>query len=157
MNIVRWEPFSDVVGLRRTMDRLLEEEFANPYRALGVMEKHEAIPLDVYQNANEVVVKASLPGIKSEDVEISITGDTLTIKGEAKEEKEIKKEDYFCQEQSYGTFSRSVVLPADLKFDDIEATLEDWVLTLSIPRAEEKKPRTIKIKTKKAKEIVEAQ
>lgn len=153
MDIVCWKLFLDVGGLRWTVNRLLEEGFVNPYRALGVMERYMALLFDVYQNANEVVVKAFLLVVKLGDVEIAITGDTLTVKGEAKDEKEVKEEDYFCQEQNYGTFSRSIVLPADLKFDDAKAIFDSGVLKLTISRAEEKKPKTIKIKAKETKKL----
>ena len=90
-----------------------------------------------------------MPGIKPEEVNIDITGDTLTIKGETKAKQEIKKENYLYQERRYGTFSRSVALPGGLKPDRAEATMEDGVLTLTIPKAEELKPKSIKVKAKK--------
>ena len=108
--------------------------------------------MDMYQTANDVVVKAALPGVKPEEVDISITGDTLTIKGEHKEEKEVKQEDYFHKERSYGTFSRSLLIPVQIKADKAEAVFENGILTLNLPKAEEVKPKQIKIK---AKEIVE--
>ena len=156
MSIVRWEPLAEMVGLRRDLDRLFGDSFANPYRTMGVMGEQMAIPLDVYQTADEVVVKACLPGVKPEDVDISISGDTLTIKGESSAEEEIKDENYFCQEQKYGIFKRSVVLPADLKTGDAEATFDNGILVLTIPRAEEEKPKTIKIKAKETKKIEKA-
>ncbi|MCD6358522.1 MAG: Hsp20/alpha crystallin family protein [Dehalococcoidia bacterium] len=156
MSIVRWEPLAEMVGLRREMDRLFGDSFVNPYQTMGTMGEHMAIPLDVYQTADEVVVKACLPGVKPEDVDISISGDTLTIKGETSVEEEIKEEDYFCQEQKYGTFRRSVVLPTNLKTSDAEAAFDNGILVLTIPRAEEEKPKTIKIKAKETKKIEKA-
>jgi HSP20 family protein len=94
------------------------------------------------------VVKATLPGVKPEDVSIDITGETLTIRGETRAEEQIKKEDYLYQERRYGSFSRSVVLPGGLKTDKAEATMEDGVLTLTIPKAEEVKTKAIKVKAK---------
>lgn len=87
------------------------------------------------------MVKATLPGVKREDVSIDITGETLTIRGDTKAEEEVKREDYLYQERRYGSFSRSVVLPGGLKTDKAEATMEDYVLTLTIPKAEEVKPK----------------
>jgi HSP20 family protein len=104
--------------------------------------------LDVYQTPSEVVVKASLPGLKREDVSIDITGETLTIKGETKAEQEIKKQDYLYQERRYGSFSRSVVLPGGLRTDKAEATMEDGILTLTIAKAEELRPKAIRVKAK---------
>jgi HSP20 family protein len=106
------------------------------------------MPIDMYQTPNEVVIKAALPGIKPEDVDIGISGDTLTIKGEAKVEEEIEEEDYLCQEHRYGSFSRSVTLPSSLSTDKAEADFENGMLTLTIPKAEEVKPRMIKVKAK---------
>ena len=103
---------------------------------------------DRYQTANDVVVKASLPGFKPEEVDISITGDTLTIKGEHKDEKEVKDEDYFYKERRYGSFSRSLILPIQVQSDKAEAVFEDGILTLTLPKAEEIKPKQIKVKAK---------
>jgi HSP20 family protein len=97
------------------------------------------------------VLKAALSGLKPEDVSIDITGETLTIKGESKAEQEIKKEDYLYQERRYGAFSRSVVLPSGLKTDKAEATMEDGILTLTIPKVEEVKPKNISVKAKEKK------
>jgi HSP20 family protein len=140
MAIERWHPFTDIMTLRQAMDRLFEDSFVRPSRAL-----------DIYQKPDEVVVKAAMSGVKPEDVNIDITGDTLTIKGERKAENEIKREDYLYQERRYGAFSRTVVLPSGLKSDKAEATMEDGVLTLTIPKAEEVKPKAIKVKAKEKK------
>ena len=133
------------------MDRLFEDSFVRPSRILTTLGEAAAPALDVYQTPNEVVVKTALPGLKPEDINIDITGDTLTIKGETKAEQEIKKEDYLYQERRHGAFSRSVVLPGGVKPDKAEATLEDGILTLSIPKAEETKPKAIKVKPKGGK------
>jgi HSP20 family protein len=155
MAIERWQPFSELMSLRQAMDKLFEDSFVRPSRALAALGEVAAPALDVYQTANEVVVKATLPGVKSEDVSIDITGDTVTIKGETRAEQEIKKEDYLYQERRYGSFARSVVLPGGLKTDKAEATMEDGVLTLTIPKAEEVKPKAIKVKAKeKTKEKI---
>jgi len=148
MAIERWQPFSELMSLRQAMDKLFEDSFVRPSRALAALGEVTAPALDVYQTANEVVVKATLPGLKPEDVSIDITGETLTIKGETKAEQEIKKENYLYQERRYGSFARSVVLPSGLKPDKAEATIEDGVLTLTIPKAEEVKPKAIKVKAK---------
>ncbi len=151
MSIERWQPFSELMSLREAMDRLFEDSFVRPYRGLTALGEVAAPALDIYQTPSEVVVKASLPGVKSEDVSIDITGDSLTIKGESKAEQEIKKEDYLYQERRYGAFSRSVALPSGLKTDKSEATLEDGILTITIPKAEEIKPKKISVKSKDKK------
>jgi len=137
------------------MDKLFEDNFVRPSRALAALGEVAVPALDVYQTPNEVVVKAALPGLKPEDVSIDITGETLTIKGETKAEQEIEKEDYLYQERRYGAFSRSVALPSGLKPDNAEATMEDGVLTLTIPKAEEVKPKAIKVKAKEKKWLLQ--
>ena len=147
MTMIRWEPFREMMSLRNAMDRLFEESFVRPSRLWPEMERGE-LPVDVYQTANDVVVKATIPGVKPEEVDISITGDTLTIKAEHKEEKEVKQEDYFYKERRYGSFNRSIPIPVQVKADKAEAVFENGVLTLTLPKAEEVKPKQIKVKAK---------
>jgi HSP20 family protein len=145
-NIIRWDPFGEMAHLHRAMDRLFDEGFARPWR-LGAWEDGEAfLPLDVYETEDELVVKASLPGIKPEDVDVSITGDTLSIKGEFKSEEETKKPSYYRQERRYGSFHRAVTLPTQVESDKAEAVFAHGVLTLTMPKAEAVKPKTIKVK-----------
>jgi HSP20 family protein len=151
MAIERWQPFSELMSLRQAMDRLFEYSFVRPSRTLETFGEVAAPALDVYQTPSEIVVKAALPGVNPEDVNIDITGDTLTVKGESKAEQEVNREDYLYQERRYGAFSRSVALPGGLKSDKAEATMEDGVLTLTIPKAEEVKPKAIKVKAKEKK------
>lgn len=148
MNLIRWQPFSDMVTLRQAMDRLFDDSFVRPARFTGLFGEGAETPVDMYQTDEEVVVKATVPGVKPEQVDVTITGDTLTIKGETKTEEEVKKENYFRQERSYGAFSRSILLPSSLQTDKAEASFENGVLTLTIPKAEESKPKQIKIKPK---------
>ncbi len=102
----------------------------------------------MYHTPEAVVVKAALPGAKADDVDITITGNTLTIKGETNSEEEIEREDYLYQERRYGSFNRILTLPNGLQSDKVEADFENGVLTLSIPKAEEIKPKLIKAKVK---------
>jgi HSP20 family protein len=151
MAIERWHPFTELMSLRQAMDRLFEDSFVRTSRPLTALGELTAPALDIYQTANEVVVKATLPGVKAEDITIDITGETLSIKGQTKAEQEVKQEDYLYQERRYGAFSRSVVLPGGLKTDKAEATMDDGVLTLTIPKTEEVKPKAIKVKPKEKK------
>jgi len=151
MAIERWHPLTELMSLRQAMDRLFEDSFVRPSHVLTPLGEVAAPALDVYQTPVEIVVKTALPGVKPEDVSIDITADTLTVKGETKAEQEVKREDYLHQERRYGAFSRSVVLPGGLKSDKAEATMEDGVLTLTIPKAEETKPKAIKVKAKEKK------
>jgi HSP20 family protein len=104
------------------------------------------LAIDVYETKDDVVVKAALPGLKPEQVDISITGSTLSIRGESKEENEVKEENYVRKERHFGSFSRTVTLPDGLKSDKADATFENGMLTLRIPKSEERKPKTIKVK-----------
>jgi HSP20 family protein len=151
MAIERWQPFGELISLREAMNRLFEDSFVRHSHAFATLGEVTMPALDVYQAPNEVVAKATLPGLKPEDVNIDISGDTLTIKGETQAEEEIKKEDYLYQERHYGAFSRSMALPDGLKPDKAKATMEDGVLTLTIPKAEEIKPKAIKVKAKEKK------
>ena len=150
MNLVRWEPFKDMMSLRQAMDRLMEESFVRHPRALWLLGDGGLPPIDMYQTPNELVVKAALPGVKPDEVDITISDGTLTIKGETKATEEVKREDYLYQEHRYGAFNRSIALPSTLESDKAEATFDNGVLTVTIPRAEEVKPRTIEVKTKGA-------
>ena len=148
MSIMRWDPFREMMSLRDAMDRLFEESFVRPSRLLGDVGRE--LPVDVYQTDNDVVVKATLPGTKPEEVDISITGDILTIRGEHKEEQEMKEENYLRRERRYGTFSRSIRIPIPIQSDKAEAVFENGVLTLTLPKAEEAKPKQIKVQAKAA-------
>lgn len=151
MAIERWQPFNELMSLRQAMDRLFEDSFVRVPRlwpASGTWE----LPIDMHQTANDLVVKASLPGFKPEEVDISITDGTINIKGEHKEEQEVKEENYFYKERRYGTFSRSLPIPVKVKSDKAEAVFEDGVLTLTLPKAEEVKPKQIKVKAKQIAE-----
>jgi HSP20 family protein len=151
MNLVRWEPFREMTSLRDAMDRLFEDSFVRPPRLWPGIGEWE-LPIDMHQTANDVIVKTSLPGFKPEEVDISVSGDTLTIKGEHKEEEEIKEENYFYKERRYGKLSRSVLIPVQVKSDKAEAVFEDGILTLTMPKAEEVKPKQIKVKAKQITE-----
>ena len=147
-NLVRWDPFRDMVTLREAMDRLFEESFVRPRGALAPAEGAASLALDVFESDDDVTVKASIPGLKPEDIDISITGDVLTIKGETHEEREEKQGNYHVRERRWGAFQRSVSLPTLVKADKADAVFENGVLTLTLPKVEEVKPRSIKIKAK---------
>ncbi len=147
MSLIRWEPLNELMSLRQAMDRLMEGSFVTPSRAFGA---GVAMPIDMYQTENEVVVKTALPGVKSDDLDIAISGDTLSIRGENKADEKVKRENYIYQEHRYGAFSRTVNLPGGLDTSKAEAKFEDGILTLTIPKSEEVKPKVIKVKAKGA-------
>jgi HSP20 family protein len=148
MAIERWHPFTEFMSLRQAMDRLFEDSFVHPSPTLAAIGEVTLPAFDIYQTPNELVVKATLPGVKTDDVSIDITGETLTIKGETKAQDEIEEKGYLYQERRRGASSGGVVLPSGLKTDKAEAMMQDGVVTLTIPKAEEVKPRAIKVKTK---------
>ena len=102
----------------------------------------------MYQTDNDVIVKATLPGFKPEEIHIAVTGDTLTLRGESSGESEAKEATYHLRERRYGAFSRSLRLPSPVEADKARAEFESGVLTLTLPKAEEVKPKTIAIKAK---------
>jgi HSP20 family protein len=148
MSIVRWEPFRDFMTLREAMDRLFEESFVRSRREWPATVE-STLALDMYETEDAVVVKTAVPGVKSDDIDITISGNTLSISGETKVEEEVKEENYIRHERRYGSFSRSVVLPESVNPDEAEASFEDGILTLSIPKAPEAKPKVIKVKSEK--------
>ena len=144
-NIVRWNPVMEMAGMRDQMDRIFEDFFSrNPisYEGYGV------IDLDMMQTDNNVIVKASIPGVKPDDINISITGDTLTIRGEIKFQDEVEDANYHLREIKHGSFARSVLLPSQVVSDKAKAEFENGILELTLPKAEEVKPKTITIKAK---------
>ncbi|HDN79148.1 MAG: Hsp20/alpha crystallin family protein [Chloroflexi bacterium] len=146
--IVRWEPFRELISLREAMDRLFEESFVRPFGWIAPAGT-ESFAIDMYETDDEIVVKAAIPGVKPEDIDVSLSGDVLTIKGEVKEGKEIREENYIRRERRYGTFCRSVSLPVQVDVDKAKAEYENGILTLTLPKAEAVKPKVIKVKAKK--------
>jgi len=145
--LMEWRPFREISRLRREMDRLWEDYFGSGRRGLQPLQAEFAPAVDVKETADQVVVKAEVPGMDAKDINISVTGDVLTIKGEKKSEREEKEENYHLVERSYGSFSRSMVLPAAVDLDKIEAKYDKGVLTVTCTKKEGVKPKAIEIKT----------
>jgi HSP20 family protein len=143
--VTRSDPFVDIVNVRNTMDKMLDDYFG--HSALS-FEGYGIFDLDMYQTDDEVVVEASIPGVKPEEINISISGEVLTIKGEIKQEKESENVDYHIRERRYGSFSRSITLPVLVVADKANAEFKNGVLKLTLPKAEEIKPKTITVKAK---------
>jgi len=147
-SMVRWDPGREMVSLREAMDRLFEESFLQP-GLFGSAEKSAGmLPLDVYETEDEVVVKATVPGVKPEDINVTLTGEVLSIKGEYRTEEKDEKRNYLRQERRYGSFSRQVSLPVAVNSDQCKATFENGVLTLELPKAEAAKAKSIKVTAK---------
>ncbi len=145
--LTRWDPFRDAVTLREAMDRLFEDSFI-PARRRGAEERDRgfALPLDAYVTPNEIVIMANMPGIKPESVEITIEGDALTIKGERPAP--LENVNYVLQERAYGKFQRTLNINVPVNADKAEAKFENGLLTLTIPKAEAIKPKTISVVSK---------
>jgi len=144
-NITRWEPVREMLTLREAMNQLFDDSFTHPINMSG----GSVLPaIDLYQDAEQVVVRAMLPGLKPADVQISITADVLTLRGEFKLQNDPKDATYHLREQRLGAFERSLRLPTVVQTDKAKAEFEDGILTISLPKAEAVKPRTINIKVK---------
>ena len=146
-NMIRWEPAREMMTLREAMDRLFDDAFTRPLAFNGGGAATPAI--DMYQTNDDVVVKAAIPGFKAEDVEINITGDVLTMHGEMRQEDETQEKSWQMREHRWGAFERSVVLPTQVVTDKARAEFEDGILTITLPKAEESRPKTITVKPKK--------
>ncbi len=144
-NIRRVDPFSEMLSLRDAMSQLFEDSFVNP--ASLSRADHLSMPLDVSETQDGFVVDAVVPGLKPEDLDITIQDNVLVIRGETRQEQQTgeKQSNYHIMERRYGRFSRAVSLPTAVKADEVRATLENGILHLEIPKAEEVKPRKITV------------
>lgn len=147
MTVTRWNPWRDVMTLREAMNQLLEDSVVRPSgREDGAQDRPYRLPLDAYASPEEIVIVASLPGLTPDEVDIAIEGDTLTIRGELR--RPLENVEYLFQERPYGTLSRTLALNVPVEGDKAEAVFENGVLTLTLPKAEETKPKVIKVKGK---------
>lgn len=136
------------------LDRFMDDMWRRPFPSLFGRDRWLPIrplsirmpSLDVYEEKDSVVVKAELPGMRKEDVEVNLAGENLTIKGEKKEDKEVKEDDYYRRERSYGSFLRTVALPCEVKSGEIKASFKDGVLEIRMPKTEEAKKKSIAVK-----------
>jgi HSP20 family protein len=148
-----WRPFSDLTRWERDMERMMDDFFDRrmrpwwPERWLRTEGFTTNVPaLDVFEEKDELVVKAELPGMEKDNVEVNLTDHTLTIKGEKKKEEEVKEEKYYRSERSYGSFVRTLQLPADVQSDKVKASFKNGVLEVRLPKTEEAKGKEIKVK-----------
>jgi len=151
MPIVRWQPFRDLLATEREFDRLFREPFPPLFgqREGELSTRAWAPAVDIFETENSIVLKAELPGVDPKDVEVRVEDNTLYLKGERKFEKETKEENYHRIERSYGSFARSFVLPNSMDAEKVAAEYQDGLLTLTLPKREEAKPKTIKINVSK--------
>ena len=144
-NVARWEPAVESVSLREMMNRLFEDSFVRP--PTWVTEAHgtRTLPIDLHETPDDFIVSASVPGVKPEELDITVTGETLQIKGKTKAQSDAKDANFIRKERHYGSFYREIALPAEVQSGKAEATFEHGVLTLKLPKAEEVKPKRIKV------------
>jgi HSP20 family protein len=149
MAIVRWEPFRDLLSLQDRMNRLFDESYRSTQR--GTSEDEWALggswapAVDIYEQGNDIVLKAELPGVDPKDVDIRLENNVLSLRGHRKLESEVKRESYHRVERSYGAFSRSFTLPTVVDQASIKAEFKDGLLRLVLPKREEAKPKQIQI------------
>jgi HSP20 family protein len=137
-----WRPFREAVSLRDAMDRLFEDSVITPGKSVGMPK------IDIKDLKGKIVVKAELPGISEDEINVEILDSIMTISGEKKEEKEKEEEGYFYKESHSGSFSRSFNLPSDVMGEKAEASMDKGVLTVTIPKIEPKKAKKIEVKKK---------
>lgn len=139
-NLMRWDPLRELSNLRDNMNRILEEGLATV--------SGTTIAVDIYETEDMVVIETNpLPGIKPEEIEVSITGNVLTIKGETQDQKTLQSEEqtYLRKERRFGSFTRSITIPRPVKAEDAVASFRDGMLSISIPKAEDARPKVINI------------
>lgn len=141
-----WQPFRELESLQSEMNKLFDLSLGRwPERTTGLMEGAWSPAVDVYDSKDNIMVKADIPGIKKEDIDVSVHGDILTIKGEKKQETETKEKGFIKTERFYGSFNRAVALPVEVDASKVKASYKGGVLELVLPKKEEAKPKQIKV------------
>jgi len=148
-----WRPFMDLDRWERDTQRMMDQFFGRPLtpwwpeRWLRTEPTEINAPsVDFYVEKDDVVIKAELPGMEKDDIQINLSNHTLTLKGEKKREEKIKEENYICSERAYGSFSRTLELPRDVQGEKVKASFKNGVLEIRLPVAETAKAKTIKVK-----------
>lgn len=147
MAIVRWDPFQDVMTLQERMNRLFDQTLSRTRTddEEGLTASMWSPAVDIFETPDSIVMKAELPGVSRENIDIQVRDNTLALKGERKFEREVKEENYLRIERSYGAFQRAFNLPTVVQQDKIRAVFRDGVLEVTLPKAEEAKPKQVKI------------
>ena len=145
MTIARFTPLNDIVSLRDAMDRLFEESFIRPNGWNGHAAGHLAVPVDLWETKDSFQLRADVPGVTPEQLEINATSDGISIAGEVKAPNNMEQDGWLRQERRVGKFQRSFTLPVAIDPTKVEATFDNGVLQLVLPKAENVKPRMIKV------------
>jgi|RhiMetdeSRZDD1v2_1073273.scaffolds.fasta_scaffold06519_14 HSP20 family protein len=145
MTIARFTPLTDIVSLRDAMDRLFEDSFVRSNGLSGLAAGHLAVPVDLWETKDAYQMRADIPGVTPDELEINATSDSISIGGEVKGHADVSENGWLRQERRVGKFQRAFTLPLAIDPTKVEATFENGVLHLVLPKAENMKPRTIKI------------
>jgi HSP20 family protein len=150
MSIVKWSPYRELETMRRNMDKLFGEFFeTTPRRDWPLwhgLKPEIVVPnVDMYDKKDKIVVKAELPGMTKDHIDLTISEGSLTLKGEVKKDEEVKEGDYYSRERSYGNFTRTIALPAAVDEANAKAKFKDGILEITLPKKEEAKPKEIKV------------
>jgi len=144
-SVSRWDPLAEMAEMHQWFDRAVGDLFGRTPVDVAAAESVWSPLVDIHETKDRFLVKAELPGMKQEEIEVSIMDDTLTLKGERKHEREVNENEYHRIERSYGTFQRSIVLPAGVDAGAVKASYKDGVLEIQLPKKEEAKPKAIKV------------
>ncbi|MEP0763010.1 MAG: Hsp20/alpha crystallin family protein [Chloroflexota bacterium] len=144
VRVTRWDPLRDMITMRQAVDRMLDEAFARGTETRGT--GAWLLPMDAYITDEAIVIRADVPGIKPEEIEITLEGDTLAIRGEIRREEDSQRK-YVLLERPTGKFERTLNINAPIDHEGVEASFKDGVLTLTLPKAEAVKPRQITVKS----------
>ena len=146
MELVRWNPIRNTFSLRNHMNRSFGDFYFPTNREEGDLSMRNWNPVvDVYDNDDNIVLKAEIPGIDKKDIEVDVKGRVLTLKGERSSDNEVKEDNYYRRERCFGKFERAFTLPVNVELDKIKANYKDGVLEIEIPKPEEKKPKQITV------------
>ena len=148
MALVKYNPLRELRGMQEQMNRLLNISWNHDLAGEDIKEGLWQPAVDIFETEESIVIKAELPEVDQKDIEVRIEDNTLTLKGERKHGSEVKKENYHRIERYFGTFQRSFSLPANIQQDNVSATCERGVLTITLPKREETRPKQIKVDIK---------
>jgi len=144
-----WDPFKELEAIQDEMNKIFNSSLIKlSSRDVGLLEGSWSPAVDIYDSKDSILVKADIPGMKKEEIDVSVHNDCLIIKGEKKQEKEIKEKDFVRTERFYGSFNRTIRLPAEVDAEKVNATYKNGVLELVLPKKEDAKPKQIKIEVK---------
>jgi len=146
MELIRWNPMRDMVDLRHQMNHIFDDAFGSVVRGDSRLSMWNRYPtVDIYDNDENIIIKAELPGIDKKAIVVDVKDGVLTLKGERSFNNEIKEEKYFCRERTFGKFERVFRLPADVDPEKISAAYKDGILKINIPKPEEQRPKQIAV------------